>query len=200
MTKKPKQESHESYPLDDVLVDIARVLDAQQIGYVIIGGQAVIFHGHVRWTGDIDIELAISSFDAAPLLDQLAAMSLEPKFPDYRELIKFSQLLPCKHIPSSYGVDFAFVDSDYTRTCIQNAVCYEIAGYPVNYAKVEDIVIRKVIAFRDQDRTDLLALVNRHPHLDQVHVRQWLSDFEPVTQSPLLDRFDAIQNELGLNN
>ena len=38
---------------DDVL-DFIRLLEKHRVGYVIAGGEAVIFHGYPRLTGDID--------------------------------------------------------------------------------------------------------------------------------------------------
>ena len=36
-------------------IDLFRLLETNQVEYMIIGGMAVIFHGHARLTGDVDL-------------------------------------------------------------------------------------------------------------------------------------------------
>ena len=36
-------------------LDLFRLLETNQVEYIIIGGMAVIFYGHARLTGDVDI-------------------------------------------------------------------------------------------------------------------------------------------------
>ena len=36
-------------------IDLLRLLETNQVEYMIIGGMAVIFHGHARLTGDVDL-------------------------------------------------------------------------------------------------------------------------------------------------
>ena len=47
--------------------EFIRLLQAHRVKYVIVGGVAVIFHGHVRFTGDVDFFYA----DDAPNIDAL---------------------------------------------------------------------------------------------------------------------------------
>ena len=45
---------NKSYYIDDIL-DFLILLDEHNVKYLIVGGQASIYYGHVRLTGDIDI-------------------------------------------------------------------------------------------------------------------------------------------------
>jgi len=50
---------------EDILSRIAQLLDEIKVSYMIIGGQAVLFHGEPRLTRDIDIILGIGVKDSA---------------------------------------------------------------------------------------------------------------------------------------
>ena len=49
--------------------DFLRLLSANGIKYVVIGGYAVAFHGYVRYTGDLDIFVELSVQNAEKLAD-----------------------------------------------------------------------------------------------------------------------------------
>jgi hypothetical protein len=42
-------------------------LSSKEFEYLVVGGYAVIFHGYVRTTGDLDIWVALNSENAAKL-------------------------------------------------------------------------------------------------------------------------------------
>jgi hypothetical protein len=53
MATEPKQIIEASHFSPDTL-DFIRLLGKHRVRYLIIGGEAVIFHGHARFTGDVD--------------------------------------------------------------------------------------------------------------------------------------------------
>lgn len=52
MASKPKRAIATSFSADTV--EFIRLLAKHSVRYVIVGGQAVIFHGYARFTGDVD--------------------------------------------------------------------------------------------------------------------------------------------------
>ena len=53
------------------MLDLFNLLDKYQVEYVIIGGMAVIFYGHVRLTGDVDIYFSNSEENIHKLYNAL---------------------------------------------------------------------------------------------------------------------------------
>src|SRR5882757_7698691 len=51
--------------------EFIRLLGTHRVRYVIVGGEAVIFHGHVRFTGDVDFFYADDAANATALFDAL---------------------------------------------------------------------------------------------------------------------------------
>ena len=48
--------------------DFLRLLNANAIRYVVIGGYAVAYHGYVRYTGDLDVFVELSIENAQKLV------------------------------------------------------------------------------------------------------------------------------------
>ena len=58
-------------PLPRDFLDFLRLLNANAIRYVVIGGYAVAYHGYVRYTGDLDLFVELSINNAAKLVSAL---------------------------------------------------------------------------------------------------------------------------------
>ncbi len=58
-------------PLPRDFQDFLRLLNANAIRYVVIGGYAVAHHGYVRYTGDLDLFVELSASNAAKLVSAL---------------------------------------------------------------------------------------------------------------------------------
>lgn len=54
-------------------LDFSRLLHEFEVKYVVVGGEAVIFHGHARFTGDVDFFYANGERNVKALFQALAA-------------------------------------------------------------------------------------------------------------------------------
>lgn len=54
--------------LDPDFEDFIKLLNKHEVDYMIIGGYAMAFHGKPRYTGDLDIWIDISQFNAEKML------------------------------------------------------------------------------------------------------------------------------------
>ncbi len=195
--KKTKQNpvSPESFPGDRLIAAIARALDRQKIDYVVIGGQAVIQHGHNRFTGDVDFTVHLPPWQVAKILQLAKEVALTTEIPDPVRWVEEMHVLPCFYPPMKLGVDFSFVASDYIRDAVERAVKFQIAGYAVRFLTLEDLLLQKVIANRPQDRIDVVELLARHAKIDFPYIRRWLRQFEQIVEEPLIARFDELLHD-----
>lgn len=182
----------EPFPASKLLAALGRALDRARLGYVVIGGQAILRYGRARLTDDVDVTLLLPPYTPRPLVDLLPTLGLTPKFPEALQRVRMSALLPCLHPPSALGVDFALADSDYERLVVRRAEVEVIDGVPVRFASAEDLLIQKTLAARDVDRGDVRWLLSRQDRLDLAYVRDWLHQFEALYERPLVDEFDAV--------
>jgi hypothetical protein len=60
---------------------IFRALNESGAEYLIVGGMAVIAHGHVRLTNDLDLVLNLSSAHLSDALESLHALDFRPRIP-----------------------------------------------------------------------------------------------------------------------
>jgi len=192
--KKTKQSpaSPESFPGDRLIAAVARALDKQKIDYVVIGGQAVIQHGHNRFTGDVDFTVHLPPWEVAKILQLVKDVALTTEIPDPVRWVEEMHVLPCFYPPMKLGVDFSFVASDYIGHAVKRGDEFQIAGYGVRFLALEDLLLQKVIANRPQDRIDVVELLARHATVDFDYIRHWLGQFEQIVEEPLIERFDQL--------
>lgn len=148
------------------------------VAYVVAGGVAVVLHGHVRTTVDLDIAIDLHDENVERALAVLGALGLQPRLPvpasDFadetvreswvrdRNLIAFTMHDPrdarrevdlFAHPPIAFSELFA------------GSVVIPVAGVPVRVVSVEHLVAMKRISDREQDRADIAALQRLHPGL-----------------------------------
>lgn len=174
---------------------IVDALDAEHIDSVIIGGQAVNYHGHHRFTRDVDVTVRLGPWEFERVLRAVQTAGLRVEISAPREFVAQTMVLPCLDEPSEMGVDISFVDSPYAQGTIQRAVRFPVAGRLIRFLSIEDLLLQKVIANRPQDRIDVVELLARHGNADFEYVIHWLKQFEEVVEEPLVERFAGLRGE-----
>lgn len=61
--------------------DTIRGLDEAGVRYVVVGGVAVVLHGHLRVTFDLDLIVDLAPTEARKAMDTLSALGFRPKVP-----------------------------------------------------------------------------------------------------------------------
>ena len=144
--------------------EFLRLLSAHEVRAVVVGGEAVIFYGHVRLTGDIDIY-----FDRSPENTVRLHNALEefwrgeiPELTDASELqrrgVIFQFGIPPNRIDllnEIDGVDFEIVWNGRTRVELRT----ESESFGVNYIGLEELVRNKEASGRPKDLEDLPFLL-----------------------------------------
>ncbi|MCL4267025.1 MAG: hypothetical protein KJ069_27850 [Anaerolineae bacterium] len=129
-------------------------LNNNQVRYLIIGGYAVAFHGHPRYTKDLDVWVELSQENAASLvaaLDEFGFGSLGLQAADFLEPNQVIQLgYPPNRIDviiTPKGVDFAI--------CYPRRVIVEADGITFNIIDLESLLQNKRATGRHQDLADV---------------------------------------------
>lgn len=134
--------------------EFIRSLNDNGVRYLVVGGYAVAFHGHPRYTKDIDIWIAMDAENAANIVKALehfgfASLSLQPSdftVPD--QIVQFGY--PPNRIAlitTATGVVF--------DTCYAARVQVEIDGVQVNFIDLENLKRNKAAVGRHQDLADI---------------------------------------------
>ncbi|OCQ98030.1 hypothetical protein AMR42_04185 [Limnothrix sp. PR1529] len=132
-------------------------LNANQVRYLVVGGYAVAFHGHPRYTKDLDIWIQPTLENAQKVIQALAAFgfaSLNLVASDFAQSDQVVQLgYPPNRIDlitSPDGVDF--------ETCYQSKIESDLDGLKIYWIDLENLRLNKKVSGRSQDLADLESL------------------------------------------
>jgi hypothetical protein len=132
-------------------------LNANQVRYLVVGGYAVAFHGHPRYTKDLDIWIQPTLENAQKVIQALAAFgfaSLNLVASDFAQSDQVVQLgYPPNRInliTSPDGVDF--------ETCYQSKIESDLDGLKICWIDLENLRLNKKVSGKSQDLADLESL------------------------------------------
>jgi hypothetical protein len=168
------------YELSAFFTYVVEVLESLDIPYMVVGGFAAIFYGEPRLTIDVDIivdmrPVHILPFVAAfPVPDYYVSEgavrdSLERRYP-------FNVIQPT----TGAKVDLVPLPRDaFTRSAFERRqrIEYDVSGRSATFITAEDIVVAKLIAFRETGSDKHLrdargVLVTQWGQLDRETVRR----------------------------
>lgn len=143
--------------LDKNLREFIALLNSRGVEYLVVGGHAVAFHGHPRFTGDIDFFVALSPVNAGKLIDVLNAFGFGEiglREEDFLEPDSIVQLgYPPNRIDIVTGIDAV----DF-RDAWENRIAGELDGLPVHFIGKNQLVKNKRAAGRAKDIADADAV------------------------------------------
>lgn len=144
--------------------DFLRALCVHEVRFMIVGGEAVIFYGHIRVTGDIDVYYDREHGNAASLFKALEEFWQGdiPNLEGPSELEVKGVILQFGVPPNRIdllneidGVDFASAWQRRTQVTLE---C-ESGDIPFSYIGLEDLIQNKRAAGRPKDQDDLPFLL-----------------------------------------
>ncbi len=144
-------------------VDLLRLLHECQVRYVIVGGEAVIYYGHIRLTGDIDIFYDASPDNAGHLYDALntfwdgtvPGISGAEEFATAGTIVQFGT--PPNRIDLINRIEgVAFPDAWNSR--VEDSIQIDQNIIPVYYIGLELLMKNKEAVGRYKDLDDLQFL------------------------------------------
>jgi hypothetical protein len=146
-------------------------LQRDDVRYLVVGGVAVVLHGHPRFTADLDLVVALDPGNAARALAALGRLGYRPRDPvdaaqfadpsvrqrwmDEKGLTVFtlwSPAHPATEVDLFVREPFPF-DEAWAR-----ATTIDLGGVRVPVASIEDLVALKRAAGRPKDLEDVRVL------------------------------------------
>jgi hypothetical protein len=151
---------------------IARSLNDHQVKFLIAGGLAVVAHGYVRFTADIDLMLAMDRQNLLAAVAALTKLNYRPRAPVAFEL--FADPENRRQWIEEKGITvFSLFSPDHPATEIDlfvdpplifseaysRALHLEIApGIVGTFCSIDDLIELKSLACRPQDLMDIAEL------------------------------------------
>ncbi len=153
------------------IFDVFRKFNDKQLDYVIVGGVALVLHGVVRLTADLDLVVALERGNLLVLLEAMNELGYRPRVPVQPEDL-LNPEVRASWIHDKNMEVFSFYDPGkplaLVDIIIRETICYEeirrnavdisVDGVQVPVASVDDLIKLKKIAGRPQDLEDIKFL------------------------------------------
>jgi len=140
--------------MEDKYLNLISLFNEEGVEYVVLGGHAVIAHGYLRTTGDIDIFVRPSKENADRLLKALYRYGYTngefeqadfTQVPNYLSFNRYDEWIDL--MTFTLGVTF--------DECYRNKVVLLIENVPTNVISLPDLIRNKQATGRPQDLIDL---------------------------------------------
>lgn len=143
--------------LDPNFVECIKSFHGRDVRFLVVGGYAVAFHGHPRYTSDLDLWLWVDQTNAERVIAALEDFGFgelglrESDFLDENRVVQLGYPpVRVDLLTSLDGVDFT--------GCHERRVEADLGGVTVPFISLDDLLANKRSSGRHQDLADLEAL------------------------------------------
>lgn len=134
--------------------EFIELLNANSVQYLVVGGYAVAFHGHPRYTKDLDIWVWINPENAERMmraLEQFGFGSLDLSVQDF---LTPDQIVQLGYPPNRIDLLTTIPGVEF-QDCYAVRIQQVIDGVPVNFIDAENLKRNKRASGRAQDLADI---------------------------------------------
>jgi len=134
--------------------EFLKLLNENNVRYLLVGGYAVAFHGYPRTTGDMDIWIAFDPTNASKVTKALREFGFsetalrEELFTNPKNVIRMG--IPPYRIEVLTTVDGIEFESSFTNRIIEN-----VDGVEISIISKQDLIANKLSAGRNKDLDDV---------------------------------------------
>jgi len=137
--------------------EFLELLNRNQVKYLIVGGYAVAFHGHPRYTKDIDIWILMEKSNAENILKTLVEFGFSDLEITENDLVSPEVVIQLGYPPNR--IDLITEVSGLTfKDCYEKRVIVDVEGVKINFIDLESLKKNKKSSGRHQDLADLESL------------------------------------------
>jgi predicted nucleotidyltransferase len=143
--------------LNKHFLDFLKLLESHKVEFVVVGGYAVGIHGFPRYTGDLDVFVAISRENAARLVGVFkeygfASLNLKPE-----DFLEADMVVEIGREPIKIQV-LTGIDGVSFEQCRNDRILLNIAGTEIPFIGFDSLLANKAASPRNKDRIDLEEL------------------------------------------
>ncbi|HNX87524.1 MAG TPA: nucleotidyltransferase [Paludibacteraceae bacterium] len=130
-----------------------------KVDFILVGGYAVIYHGYIRTTGDMDVWLRPSENNKTKLIKVFTQLKFNPDDISLIEKLDFSGTVIFHIGAEPDRIDFLTrVDGLNFEEAFNNRVFLKIDDNEIPILKLEDLITNKIITGRLKDKADIEQL------------------------------------------
>ena len=133
--------------------EFIELLNENKVRYLVVGGYAVAFHGHPRYTKDLDVWIELSPDNANNILNALkkfgfGSLGLKPD-----DFLESDQIIQLGYPPNRIDILTTLKDLKFEH-CYKAKVEVEIQGLHIDFIDIENLKKNKRATGRQQDLAD----------------------------------------------
>ena len=133
--------------------EFLELLNENKVKYLVVGGYAVAFHGHPRYTKDIDVWIELSPANANNILNALkefgfGSLGLKPD-----DFLESDQIIQLGYPPNRIDILTSLKDLKF-EDCYKTKVEVEIQSLHIDFIDIENLKKNKRATGRPQDLAD----------------------------------------------
>lgn len=160
---------------------------------MVIGGIAVIAHGVQRMTTDIDAVIQGDAVSVRALVDVLRRHQIVTRIADAEAFAATNLVLLTRHRPTKVDLDLSFGWTVFEHEALAARTSTRYGKVAAPMARVEELLVFKVMAGRPRDIDDAVTLLTLYPHVDLARVRRRLVALAELAEAPeLMQGFEQI--------
>ncbi len=137
--------------------EFIELLNEHKVRYLVVGGYAVAFHGHPRYTKDLDVWIDLSPENADNIIKALekfgfGSLGLKPG-----DFLESNQIVQLGYPPNRIDILTTLKKINF-QDCYTARVEVEIQGVKINFIDLENLKQNKRATGRPQDLADAESL------------------------------------------
>src|SRR5437588_259781 len=143
--------------LQSDLREFIELLNSHEVRYLIVGGYAVAYHGHPRFTGDIEFFIEASSENASKLMAVLNDFGFGGIGLKASDFDRPDQIVQLGYPPNRIDLITSLSGATFADAW-EKRIIDELDGVPVNFIDKRTLLANKASTGRLKDKADLDAL------------------------------------------
>jgi predicted nucleotidyltransferase len=179
-----------------VLLASLDAVDSGQFEYLLYGGLAAGLWGEPRYTEDVDFVLFVPERHAYRFLRVAAkhGFAVDEDLAIQQIQVSGWARLPFGEAKSPWHLDLTLGDSPFDKSALARRKQVELFDRKVWVAAPEDLLIYKLVSWRDRDIMDVHAIVKRQKSMDLAYLKKWIGWWDKQGIEGILKRYE----ELGI--
>ena len=146
--------------LDENFKEFIKLLNANDVKYLIVGGFAVAYHGYPRYTKDIDFWVWAHPDNAEKIINTIQEFGFGIGRFKKEDFLNLENVVQLGHEPNRIDLILQLDGLDF-ENCFPHAVETEFEGIPLHFINLEDLIKNKLATGRLKDKVDAQNLVKK---------------------------------------
>lgn len=134
--------------------EFAACANAHEVRYLIVGGYAVAFHGHPRYTKDLDVWIERTPENARQLLRALRDFGFDSVELQEEDFLEPEHIIQLGYPPLRIDLLTSLVGVEFEK-CYEDREVLEVKGVELPFIGLEGLRANKRASGRHQDLADL---------------------------------------------